>query len=406
MNAFRYTARTEAGQKISGVMEADTEAAVLRMLEEKRLFPISVAGQGGAGARTSTGAPARPRRRVKARDIGTMYGQMADLLGSGVPLLRSLDSLIRSTATPSLRELLREIRASVAEGKSLTESMRQYPETFPPLHTAMVQAGERAAFLEQVLRGLSEFLERLDELRSKVMGAMIYPALLTALGGAVMIGALIFFVPKFQPLLANVKKPLPTELLFAASTVVRQYWYLLIVGLAGLVALVWANIRSEKARRWLEKMRLKIPVVGNALRLLAITRFCRILGTMLSNGVPLLHALKISRDATGSTLLSERIAEATESVRDGKRLSEPLGVGDFFPEQILAMIAVAEESNKLDKVLVQIADTVERRTNRQVDQAVRLIEPVILCLVAAGIGFLALGLLLPIFTMASALGSK
>jgi type II secretory pathway component PulF len=180
----------------------------------------------------------------------------------------------------------------------------------------------------------------------------------------------------------------------------------LIIGLAALIGVVWMNFRSERARRWLEKMRLKVPVVGNALRLLAITRFCRILGTMLANGVPLLHALKISRDATGSTLLAERIVEATEAVRDGKRLSEPLGTGGFFPDQILAMIAVAEESNKLDKVLVQIADTVERRTNRQVDQAVRLIEPVILCAVAAGIGFLALGLLLPIFTMASSLGSK
>ena len=172
------------------------------------------------------------------------------------------------------------------------------------------------------------------------------------------------------------------------------------------MALVWTNLKSERARRLTEAWRLKVPVMGSALRLLAITRFCRILGTMLANGVPLLQALKISKDATGSTLLADRIAEATEAVRDGKRLSEPLGTGGFFPEQILAMISVAEESNKLDKVLLQIADTVERRTNREVDQAVRLIEPAILCLVAAGIGFLALGLLLPIFTMASALGSK
>jgi general secretion pathway protein F/type IV pilus assembly protein PilC len=403
VNSFRYTARTEGGQRISGVIEADTEAAVLRVLEEKRLFPISVSG---AGAKAPGAKPERPRRRVKSRDLGIMYGQLADLLGSGVPLLRALDSLIKSTAASSLRELLREIRASVAEGKSLHESTRQYPEVFPPLHAAMIQAGERAAFLEQVLRSLSEFLERLDDLKSKVTGALIYPALLTALGVTVMMGALIFFVPKFQPLLANVKKPLPTELLFAASVTVRSYWYLVLVGLGAVGAMVWMNLRSERASRWLEKMRLKVPVVGNALRLLAITRFCRILGTMLANGVPLLQALRISREATGSTLLAERIAEATEAVRDGKRLSEPLGVGGFFPDQILAMIAVAEESNKLDQVLVQISDTVERRTNRQVDQAVRLIEPVILCLVAAGIGFLALGLLLPIFTMASSLGSK
>jgi general secretion pathway protein F len=274
------------------------------------------------------------------------------------------------------------------------------------LHIAMIQAGERAAFLEEVLRSLAGFLERFEELRSKVIGAMIYPMVLVGLGMSVMIGALIFFVPKFEPLLNTAKKPLPTEILFGASVVTRKYWFLLILAAVGLGALIWMNMKSETARRTLEKWRLKIPVVGTALRLLAITRFCRILGTMLANGVPLLHALKISKDATGSNILAERINHATEAVRDGKRLSEPLAEGGFFPDQILAMITVAEESNKLDKVLVQIADTVERRTNRQVDQAVRLIEPAILVVVAACIGFLALGLLLPIFTMASQLGSK
>jgi len=401
MAQFQYTALTESGQKMAGLLEAESEAAVLRQLGEKKLFPVSVHAKGATRDK-----PLKKTYRVKSRDLGVMYGQLADLLGSGVPLLRSLDSLIKSTVSPGLKGLLKEVRVSVADGKSLTESLRQYPEVFPVLHTAMVQAGERASFMEEVLRSLSGFLERLDELQSKVMGALIYPALLAGLGMTVMIGALIFFVPKFEPLLANAKKPLPTELLFGASVLVRSYWYLLLVGLAALVALVWANLRSEKARRRIEEWRLKIPVVGSALRLVAITRFCRILGTMLANGVPLLQALKISKDATGSVILSERIAQAAESVRDGKRLSEPLGEGGFFPEQILAMITVAEESNKLEKVLVQIADTVERRTNRQVDQAVRLIEPVILCLVAMGIGCLALGLLLPIFTMASQLGSK
>ncbi len=401
MALFQYTALTDAGEKITGALEAESEAMALRLLGEKRLFPVSVRGNGMV-----SGKPKPKRRRVRSRDLGVMYGQLADLIGSGVPLLRALDSLVKSTVSATLKELLKEIRTSVAEGKSLTDSLRQFPEVFPILHTAMIQAGERAAFMEEVLRSLSEFLERLDDLRSKVMGAMIYPALLSALGMTVMIGALIFFVPKFEPLLASAKKPLPTEVMFAASKIMRSYWYLVLVGVAGGVALVWANIQSEKARRRMEIWRLKVPVVGTALRLVAITRFCRILGTMLTNGVPLLQALKISKDATGSVILGERIAEAADAVREGKRLSEPLGHGDFFPEQILAMISVAEESNKLDKVLVQIADTVERRTNRQVDNAVRLIEPVILCLVAAGIGFLALGLLLPIFTMASQLGSR
>src|ERR1051325_9476105 len=186
MNKFQYPALTEAGQKTTGALEADSEAAVLRLLEEQKLFPVSVRGHGTGSER------ARPRRRVRSSDLGVVYGQLADLLGSGVPLLRALDSLIKSAPGLPVRELLKEIRAAIADGKSLTEALRQYPETFPTLHTAMIQAGERAAFLEEVLRSLSGFLERLDELRSKVLGAMIYPALLTALGTAGMIGALIF----------------------------------------------------------------------------------------------------------------------------------------------------------------------------------------------------------------------
>jgi general secretion pathway protein F/type IV pilus assembly protein PilC len=219
-----------------------------------------------------------------------------------------------------------------------------------------------------------------------------------------MFAALVFFVPRFEPLLATAQKPAPTVLIFAMSKVLRGYWWLVALGLFGAIASVISALKSDNSRRSFERLRLKIPVVGDALRMLAITRFCRILGTMLANGVPMLQALKISKDATGSTLLGDQIATATESVRDGKSLSVPLSEGSLFPDQVLAMITVAEESNKLDKVLLQIADTVERRTNRQVDQAVKLIEPVILCAVAACIGFLALGLLLPIFTLAGSLG--
>ncbi len=400
MIEFRYTARAEDGKKIAGMIQADSEAAALRALDEKDLFPISLSAAGGATPEKQV------RRKVRSRDVGIMYAQLADLIGSGVPVLRGLDSLVRSTPNRRLVEILKDIRASVADGKSLTESMRQFPETFPQLHTAMVQAGERASFLEDVLRSLSVFLERLDDLRSKVLGAMIYPALLTAVGTAVMIGALIFFVPRFEPLLAGVPKSLPTRLIFALSTTVRGYWYLLLIGGGAAIAAIWKMLSTAQGRRLMEEWRLKIPVVGNALRMVAITRFCRILGTMLVNGVPLLQALAIAKDATGSALMAERIAEAAESVRAGDTLAEPFSKGDLVPDQILSMIRVAEESNRLEKVLLQIADTVERRTNREVDNAVRLVEPLILCLVAAGIGFLALGLLLPIFTMASALGKQ
>ena len=400
MPKFQYTARNLSGGKVSGNVEAEGEIAAARLLENRELFPIDVWNSEAGKSATSF------RRRISSRDLGVMYGQLSDLLASGVPLLRSLKSLVKSTVNKRLAVVLREIHNEVADGQSLHESMAGHQDIFPTLHTVMVQAGERASFLDDVLESLSVFLERLDELQSKVLGALVYPSMLVLLGGSVMIGALVFFVPKFEPMLAGIDKPMPTEIVFLLSESVRRYWLIIAAGIGGLIAFFWSVLQSQAGKQAMERWRLKIPVAGNALRMVAITRFCRILGTMLANGVPILQALAISRDATGSVLLAKNIDEAIENVRAGEPLTEPLKAGGMFPEQVIAMISVAEESNQMQKVLLQIADSVERRTNQQVDQAVRLIEPAILCLVAAGIGFLALGLLLPIFTMASSLGQS
>ena len=400
MPKFQYTARNLSGGKVSGNVEAEGEIAAARLLENRELFPIDVWNSEAGKSATSF------RRRISSRDLGVMYGQLSDLLASGVPLLRSLKSLVKSTVNKRLAVVLREIHNEVADGQSLHKSMAGHQDIFPTLHTVMVQAGERASFLDDVLESLSVFLERLDELQGKVLGALVYPTMLVLLGGSVMIGALVFFVPKFEPMLAGMDKPMPTEIVFLLSESVRRYWLIIAAGIGGLIAFFWSVLQSQAGKQAMERWRLKIPVAGNALRMVAITRFCRILGTMLANGVPILQALAISRDATGSTLLAKNIDEAIENVRAGEPLTEPLKAGGMFPEQVIAMISVAEESNQMQKVLLQIADSVERRTNQQVDQAVRLIEPAILCLVAAGIGFLALGLLLPIFTMASSLGQS
>ncbi len=398
MPKFQYTARNLSGGKVAGLIEADGEGAAIQLLERKELYPVDIWN-------TEDKADNRLfRGRISNRDLGVMYGQLSDLLGSGVPLLRALKSIVKSTVNKRLKGVLGDIHNSVADGKSLYESMAEHHNIFPALHTVMVQAGERASFIEEVLESLSVFLERLDELRGKVLGALIYPVMLVMLGGTVMVSALVFFVPKFEPMLAGIEKPMPTEVIFFLSESIRNFWAIIATAIGGLVAFFWSAMQSQSSKRAMERWRLKIPVAGTAMRMVAITRFCRILGTMLANGVPILQALAISRDATGSALLAENIEDAIKNVRAGEPLTEPLKGGGLFPEQVLAMISVAEESNQLQKVLLQIADSVERRTNQQVDQAVRLIEPVILCMVAAGIGFLALGLLLPIFTMASSLG--
>ena len=390
-------AKTVAGEHVAGRIQAESHAAVVRALDQRRLFPVTVTEEREEGTGALGG------RRIGAKDLSVLYGQLSDLLDAGVPAMRALETLGRATVNRRLAWLIRNVLEGVAAGQSLADAFAERPDVFKPLHVAMIRAGEQGGFIEEVLANLSSFLERQDELRNKVLGAMVYPVLVLAVGIAVATGLMVFLVPQFKTFFEGMDVPWPTRLLFGVSDVVVHVWplalLLLVIGAAG----AWAFVRSDRGRRLYDGWRLRAPVVGRILRLVAITRFCRILGMMLAGGVPLLEALGIAKDATGSMLLAESIGEAAENVRAGETLAEPLGVSGFFPPEVLEMIAVAEESNQLEKTLLQIADTVERRTNRQVDLGVRLIEPMILIVLAAGIGVFAVALVYPIFSMAGSI---
>jgi len=393
MARFEYIARTPTGQRTSGAVEAASEAAAVRVLDEQRLFPIRVierAEQEGG----SRGV------RIRAGELAALFEQLSDLLRAGVPMLRAIDTIARTHSRGSLGPVLREVQAKVAQGKSLSDAMGEQPGVFSGLQLAMLRAGERGGFLEEVLMNLAGYIERHDELRSKVRGAMIYPMLLMAVGVFAIAVCLIWLVPKFKPLFEGVSLPLPSTLLFAASDMVVEQWpTTLAVGcLATLGAILFLG--SDSGRSLWAQWQLSIPVIGRTILMVSLTRFCRILGTMLASGVPILQALQISRDAVGAPRLAAAIDEAAASVREGQGLTAPLRRSGLVPEQILEMMAVAEESNQLEKVLLKVADTVERRTNQQVDQAVRLLEPLILIVLAVAIMIVALGVLYPIFTMA------
>ncbi|MGC9453920.1 MAG: type II secretion system F family protein [Phycisphaerae bacterium] len=394
MGTYQYIAKNSGGQEVSGLLNADSEAAVLSALSERNLYPVEVNEYAERSSRW--------RKQVRPRHLAVAYGQLADLLGAGVPLLRSLEILHRASRDARLSEALLHVRDSVAEGNTLAEAMASRPQAFKPLHCAMIRSGEEAGFLEDVLRNLSEFLERQDELRGKVFGAMIYPAVVMFAGTAGLLLILLFLVPRFEPLFANMDLPLPTQILFGLSRLMREHLGLLLGVLVLVVVAAKALLSSESGRRTWDRWRVKIPFAGRVIRMISITRFCRILGTMLANGVPIIRALEISKSATGSPLLTDRVAEAAENVRRGDPLAEPLRKSGMFPPEVVEMVAVAEESNQLERVLVHIADTVERRMDRQVDQAVRLIEPIILVLLAGALAFVAAGLLIPIIRLGEA----
>jgi general secretion pathway protein F/type IV pilus assembly protein PilC len=398
MASYQYIARTPKGEEVSGVMQADNESAVLHALDERQPYPVRVLQQ------------APPRRkgggRIRLRDLAVMYGQLADLLRSGVPLLRSLEILARASSNRKLAEVITGVHGQVNDGKALAEAMSGHPRVFNTLHLAMIRAGERGGFLEDVLTSLAGYLDRADDLRGKIRGAMIYPLVLTGLGLVVVTGILVWLVPKFRAAFGKLTLPLPTQVLFGMSTLLLEHWPAVAATVALVVLGVAAGLRSEAGRRMWDSWQLRLPLVGNLIRGLCITRFCRILGTLLHSGVPILQSLGISKDAAGSIKLSQNIETATEAVRAGDKLAPPLSAGGLFPADVVEMIAVAEESNQLEKVLLQVADNTERRVNRQVDTMVRLVEPLILVMIAGVIAFVAVGLLYPIFTMSRTLQTR
>ena len=396
MASFTYTARGIDGKTVNGVLTAETQQQALRMLDEQKLFPVEIR-EGGQAKRALGGG----KKRVRPTVVAVMYSQFADLLRAGVPALRSLDVLSRQTSNVVLKEVLQEVRESISGGKTLADAMTEHPNAFNPLHVSMIRAGEKGGFLEDVLARIAIFTERQNEMRNKLIGAVLYPAILMFIGSGIVIFLLVGVVPKVRKFLRG-DLPSMTRVVFALCDFLKDNG-LLVAGLlvAFIMALIFV-IRSNAGRRYFDEFQLKAPMLGKLVTLVAICRFCRILGTLLHNGVPILQALKISRDSAGNRLLVDAIEDATESVRKGSSLAVPLGKSGLFPLDILDMIAVGEESNNLENVLVTIADSYETRTGRTVDLMLRFLEPLLLIGMAAIVAVIAIALLLPILTMSSA----
>ena len=398
MPSYTYKAVNESGKQVSGVVTAENQQVALRMLDEQALFPMHVEEGTAVSKSRLTGAA----RRVKLRYITVFYSQLADLLRAGVPMLRALDVLARQNAHAVLTEVLKEIRENVAGGKTLADAMEQHPRVFKPLHAAMVRAGERGGFLEDVLTRLSIFAERQDELRNKLIGSMIYPCILLFVGAGVVTFLLTVVVPKLRDYIPKESYNTMTVMVFGACDLLRNHYLLIGGAIVALAMGAYAIGKTEWGRAAWARYQLRAPVLGKIVTLVAVCRFCRILGTMLHNGVPILQAISISKDSAGNAILAAQIEKAGEAVRKGETLSTQLASSGLFPVDVIDMMAVAEESNNLENVLVQIADANETRTARQIDLGVRLIEPLLLLVMAVLVLCIAIALLLPILTMSAA----
>lgn len=395
MPTFEYIAIDKAGARTTGVLAGNTEQAVYAELESRSMTPVRVAEQ---SERTGVGG-------IGKRQLATVYTQFADLMRAGVPLMRSIALLSRQKSQPKLATVFRKLGERVSDGGELAAAMAEQPAVFPRVHVAMVRAGEKGGFLEQVFDQLGRFVLAEAELRGKIIGSLVYPIVLLTIGSGVLGVLFVFFVPMFREKMLSRLDSVPpvTSFVMGVSDIVSDYGLILLVLFAGAAIGVWSLRTREDVRRKISIVRTKAPVLGPLTRALAAARFCRLLGTMETNGVPLLTAMGIAKDAAGNALMEDAIDKAIEAVRAGEPLAGPLAESGLFADDVIEMISVGEAAGNVDQVLLNIADTLEGRVDRLLAGAVKLIEPLLLVFMAMGIGLVAVALILPMTQLTSSI---
>jgi type II secretory pathway component PulF len=392
-----------------GQLEAAGRPDAFRQMETRGLRLVSLAesaaknGSAKNGQSTAAGLSLNFKsQKVSAKALENFTRLLSSLLASGVPLSRALTILCKESSNPAATAKWKEVHDLVIDGMSLADAMAKSPETFPRVYTAMVEAGETGGFLDVVLAQIADFQSREKELRSKVLTAMLYPCILLVLSIVVLIILLTFFIPKFQTVFNSIHGSLPliTQAIIVSSHALRSYGVFVALGLIIIGILVRTWFISEKGRRTWEGFLLRAPIIGPLTAQFAMARFCRMLGTLLGAGVPLIQGLNVARKSIGNQILVDTVANSIEGVQQGGRLGQSLAqCKELFPGSILEMISIAEESGRLDAELVRIANVTETDLDRHLKTAVALAEPAMLFFIAAFIGVIFIGMLLPVLTM-------
>jgi type II secretory pathway component PulF len=398
MATFVYKAIDLDGQQIADRLVAADRAAAIEQLCGKNLSPISVEK---AEERRSEGLLARIGGVAK-REVDAFTRQLASLLTAGVPISRALGILSREASRTAPKRLWAVIHDQVSGGMALADALSLHPRAFSPIYVAMVRAGETGGFLDLVLEQIATFRSREDDLKSRVKAALIYPIILAVLAAAILVFLLTYFIPRFSLMFAEFGGSLPvlTRYIVAVSGMLLKYWLVLILGIALVVFAVQRMLAEEEGRRTMEGLLLRVPLVGTGMARFALVRFCRMLGTLVGAGVPLIAALRVAKEAIGNQVLADTVSSATESVQKGNPLARSLeGCRLLFPASVIEMVSVAEETGRLDQELIRLAGAHEAELDRHLKMMVALLEPLLLFVMAVLVGTVVIGMLLPIFNL-------
>jgi type IV pilus assembly protein PilC len=430
MPTFNYVAMDSRGKETKGTLDVANQNEAISRLKEMGYFPTKVveadkakpkADKKGKGKPAAGGKSGRKKGfgdinikipglggRVKPKVLTTFTRQLATLVDAGLPLLRGLRVLERQERNPTLRNVIGELGTAIEGGSTFSEALAQHPKIFNRLFINMVKAGELGGVLEVVLNRLAEFMEKAEKIKGKVIAAMFYPSAVIIVAVAILAILMVFVIPKFEQIFVDMLegKPLPafTEFILQISRTVSNHFILTIIVVVAIYIAFKFFLKLKFGRKLFDRLKLNFPILGPVVSKVAISRFARTLGTLVSSGVPILQALTIVRETSGNVIVSEAVASVHESVKEGETITAPLDESKVFPPMVISMVDVGEQTGALPEMLMKIADTYDDEVDNAVAAMTSLLEPIMIVVLAVIVGSIVIALFLPLITLIDQLG--
>ena len=396
MPVFTFSGKDASGQKISGERMAVNKQALAQALRRERITPGAIREKGKEFSMPTFGST-----KVKTKDIAIFFRQFSVMIDAGLPLVQCLEILAANQENPAFQKTLTGVRTTVEGGATLANAMRQYPVVFDDLTTNMIEAGETGGILDIILQRLATYVEKAVRLKAAVKSALIYPVAVVSMA-VLIVGALLkWVVPIFANLFAGlgVSLPLPTRIVMGLSGFVQAFWWLFFVGAFALFFGIRQIRKHPTGRYYFDKMLLQLPVMGTLLRKIAVGRFTRTLGTLITSGVPILEGLTITAKTSGNAVLEEALMKVRKAIEEGRTIVDPLRECGVFPNMVTQMIGVGEATGAMDSMLQKIADFYEEEVDAATKDMLAMLEPVIIGLLGVSIGGIVISLYMPLFSM-------
>ncbi|MBC8285301.1 MAG: type II secretion system F family protein [Nitrospinae bacterium] len=402
MTVYSYKATDQNGKYVEGDINAPDYKGAVQQIRKLNYFPVKVS-EGKRSSKLSSGmALSLPSwgSPIPIKDLMTLTQQLATLVDSGLTLDDSLATLIKLAETEKIKEVLSDIRKQVHAGSSFADALAEHPKIFSNLYVNMIRAGEAGGILSESLSRLSLFMEKSVELKNSIRSAMVYPAILTFVGGTAVIILITFVIPQFSMLFEEMGAalPLPTQIMLGISSLIINYWPALILGIMGFIAAFTFYIRTNKGRLKWDGMLLKLPLFGPLIRKIEVSRFSLTMATLLKSGVPILQAMGIVQSILINRVIADAVTPLKQALKRGKGLSGPLQDAEVFPPMAVHMITVGETSGALDEMLTKVSKTYDKEVEQSIKQVISLIEPMMILIMAVVIGFIVVSMLLAIFS--------